>query len=89
MVVYQVYPRSLRDSNGDGIGDLLGVASQRDYLHELGVDVVWLSSYCRSPGKNMGYDISDYQATQPEFGTPEDFGALLAGDHKLGTTMHQ
>lgn len=70
-VVYQVYPRSFQDSNGDGIGDLPGVASRLDYLHELGVDVIWLSPFYRSPGKDMGYDISDYQAIQPEFGTEE------------------
>ena len=83
-VVYQVYPRSFQDSNGDGIGDLPGVASRLDYLHELGVDVIWLSPFYRSPGKDMGYDISDYQAIQPEFGTLEDFDALLAGAHGLG-----
>lgn len=83
-VVYQVYPRSFQDSNGDGIGDLPGVTSRLDYLHELGVDVIWLSPFYRSPGKDMGYDISDYQAIQPEFGTLEDFDALLAGAHRLG-----
>lgn len=83
-VVYQVYPRSFQDSNGDGTGDLPGVTARLEYLHDLGVDVIWLSPFYRSPGKDMGYDISDYQAIQPEFGTLEDFDALLAGAHRLG-----
>ena len=68
-VVYQVYPRSFQDSNGDGIGDLAGVTSRLDYLRELGVDVIWLSPFYRSPGGDNGYDISDYQAIEPCFGT--------------------
>ncbi len=80
-VVYQVYPRSFRDSNGDGIGDLAGVTSRLDYLRELGVDVIWLSPFYRSPGGDNGYDISDYQAIDPCFGTMEDFDRMLAEAH--------
>lgn len=83
-VVYQVYPRSFQDSNGDGIGDIPGVTARLDYLRELGVDVVWLSPFYQSPGLDMGYDISDYQAVAPEFGTLEDFDTLLARAHALG-----
>lgn len=83
-VVYQVYPRSFQDSNGDGIGDLPGVTARLDYLHTLGVDVIWLSPFYQSPGLDMGYDISDYQAIDPKFGTLADFDALLAKAHALG-----
>lgn len=83
-VVYQVYPRSFQDSNGDGVGDIPGITSRLPYLKELGVDVIWLSPFYRSPGKDMGYDISDYQAIQPEFGTLEDFDRLIARAHELG-----
>ena len=65
-VVYQVYPRSFMDANGDGIGDLQGVMSRLDYLQELGIDVIWLSPVYQSPNVDNGYDISDYQAIQPE-----------------------
>ena len=68
-VVYQIYPRSFCDSNGDGIGDLNGITEKLDYLKELGVDVVWLSPVYRSPMDDNGYDISDYRSIQPEFGT--------------------
>ena len=83
-VVYQVYPRSFQDSNGDGIGDLAGVTSRLDYLRELGVDVIWLSPFYRSPGGDNGYDISDYQAIEPCFGTMEDFDRMLAEAHARG-----
>lgn len=83
-VVYQVYPRSFQDSNGDGIGDLAGVTSRLDYLRELGVDVIWLSPFYRSPGGDNGYDISDYQAIEPCFGTMEDFDHMLAEAHARG-----
>ncbi len=83
-VVYQVYPRSFQDSNGDGVGDIPGITSRLPYLKELGVDVIWISPFYRSPGKDMGYDISDYQAIQPEFGTLEDFDRLIARAHELG-----
>lgn len=77
-VVYQVYPRSFQDSNGDGIGDIPGVISRLDYLEELGVDAVWLSPVCRSPQDDNGYDISDYQDIDPMFGTLEDMERLIA-----------
>ena len=83
-VVYQVYPRSFADSNGDGIGDLPGVLQHVDYLDELGVDVVWLSPIYASPHDDNGYDISDYQAIDPSFGTLEDFDRLAAELHRRG-----
>ena len=72
-VVYQIYPRSFQDSNGDGIGDLRGIISRLDYLKELGVDVVWLSPVYKSPNDDNGYDISDYQDIMDEFGTLADW----------------
>ncbi len=81
-VVYQVYPRSFCDSNGDGIGDLNGITSKLDYLKELGIDVIWLSPVYQSPNDDGGYDISDYQAIMDEFGTMEDFDRLLASAHE-------
>lgn len=83
-VVYQVYPRSFQDSNGDGIGDLPGITARLPYLKQLGVDVVWLSPFYQSPGRDNGYDISDYQAVQPEFGTLSDFDRLLTEAHGMG-----
>ncbi|MCG9663629.1 alpha-glucosidase [Vibrio mediterranei] len=83
-VVYQIYPRSFCDSNGDGIGDLNGIRSKLDYLTELGVDVIWLSPVYQSPMDDNGYDISDYQAIAPEFGTMEDMDALLAEAKERG-----
>lgn len=81
-VVYQIYPRSFCDSNGDGIGDLKGITSKLDYLKELGVDVIWLSPVYQSPNDDNGYDISDYQAIMKEFGTMDDFDEMLAEAHK-------
>ena len=83
-VVYQVYPRSFCDSNGDGIGDLNGITSKLDYLKELGIDVIWLSPVYQSPNDDGGYDISDYQAIMDEFGTMEDFDRLLVAAHERG-----
>ena len=80
-VVYQIYPRSFADSNGDGIGDLRGILSKVDYLAELGVDVVWLSPVYRSPMVDNGYDISDYQDVDPLFGTLADLDELIAQLH--------
>ncbi len=83
-VVYQIYPRSFMDSNGDGIGDLNGITSRLEYLQQLGIDVIWLSPVYQSPNDDNGYDISDYQAIMMEFGTMEDFDRLLARSHELG-----
>lgn len=83
-VIYQIYPRSFCDSNGDGIGDLNGITSKLDYLKELGIDVIWLSPVYASPLDDNGYDISDYQAILKDFGTMEDFDHLLAQAHERG-----
>ena len=77
-VVYQIYPRSFQDSNGDGIGDLPGIISRLDYLADLGVDALWLSPVCQSPQDDNGYDISDYQNIDPMFGTLDDMEQLIA-----------
>ena len=81
-VIYQIYPRSFMDSNGDGIGDLKGITGRLDYLKYLGIDVIWLSPVYQSPNDDNGYDISDYQAIMDEFGTMEDFDEMLAEAHK-------
>ncbi len=81
-VVYQIYPRSFKDSNGDGIGDLKGIISKLDYIQSLGVDVIWLNPIFASPNDDNGYDISDYEAIMKDFGTMEDFDALLKGMHE-------
>ena len=83
-VVYQIYPRSFCDSNGDGIGDLNGITGKLDYLKELGIDVIWLSPVYKSPNDDNGYDISDYQNIMDEFGTMEDFDRMLATAHEKG-----
>ena len=83
-VIYQIYPRSFKDSNGDKIGDIPGIIEKLDYLKDLGVDVVWLSPVYKSPNVDNGYDISDYQAIMEEFGTMEDFDRMLAEAHKRG-----
>ena len=83
-VVYQIYPRSFMDSNGDGIGDLNGITQKLDYLKELGIDVIWLSPVYRSPNDDNGYDISDYEAIMDEFGTMEDFDRMLEAAHDRG-----
>lgn len=83
-VVYQIYPRSFMDSNGDGVGDLRGIKSRLSYLKLLGIDVIWLSPVYQSPNDDNGYDISDYRDIMTEFGTLEDFDEMLAEAHKLG-----
>ena len=83
-VVYQIYPRSFQDSNGDGIGDIPGITKRLPYIRELGADVIWLSPVYQSPNDDNGYDISDYQAINPEFGTMEEFDEMLQTAHSLG-----
>ena len=83
-VVYQIYPRSFCDSNGDGIGDLKGITEKLDYLKELGINVIWLSPVYQSPNDDNGYDISDYEAIMTEFGTMADFDEMLNKAHSLG-----
>ena len=86
-VVYQIYPRSFCDSNGDGIGDLPGIVARLDHLQALGVGVVWLSPVYRSPMADNGYDISDYRDIAPEFGSLTDFDALVAALHARGIRL--
>ena len=83
-VVYQIYPRSFKDSNGDGIGDINGINEKLEYLKELGVDVLWISPVYASPSDDNGYDISDYRAILKEFGTMEDFDIMLRNAHRMG-----
>ena len=86
-VGYQIYPRSFMDSNDDGIGDLKGIQAKLTYLKELGIDFIWLNPIYKSPNVDNGYDISDYQAINPEFGTLEDLKDLLAAAHELGIRL--
>jgi alpha-glucosidase len=83
-IIYQVYPRSYLDTNGDGVGDLPGITAKLDYIASLGVDIVWLSPFFKSPMKDFGYDISDYCDVDPLFGTLDDFDKLIAKAHSLG-----
>lgn len=83
-VVYQIYPKSFLDSNGDGVGDLNGICQKLLYLKELGVDVLWLSPFYPSPGYDNGYDISDYESVDPMYGSDEDFERLIERAHALG-----
>ncbi|ETN38739.1 uncharacterized protein HMPREF1541_06777 [Cyphellophora europaea CBS 101466] len=84
VVVYQIWPASFKDSNGDGLGDLRGIISKLDYLKDLGVDVIWLSPMYDSPQDDMGYDISDYNKIYPPYGTMDDMDELIAGVHNRG-----
>ncbi|HEY5508018.1 MAG TPA: alpha-amylase family glycosyl hydrolase, partial [Paludibacter sp.] len=86
-VVYQIYPRSFQDSNGDGVGDLKGIISKLDYIKSLGVDVIWLNPIFESPNADNGYDISNYRGIMKEFGTMADFDALLKGMHERGIKL--
>ena len=86
-VIYQIYPRSFQDSNGDGIGDLQGIIQRLDYLKQLGIDILWLSPIFKSPNDDNGYDVSDYRGIMDEFGTMDDFDALLAGAHDRGMKL--
>jgi glycosidase len=85
--VYQIYPRSFQDSNGDGIGDLPGITQRLDYVKSLGVDVLWLNPIYESPNDDNGYDISNYRKIMPEFGTMDDFDKLLSGIHTRGMKL--
>ncbi|GIX19644.1 MAG: hypothetical protein KatS3mg120_1320 [Erythrobacter sp.] len=96
-VIYQIYPRSFRDTNGDGIGDLAGIAEGLDYIADLGVDGIWISPFFTSPMKDFGYDVADYCGIDPSFGTfAEDFDRIIAkahsaraeGDHRPGLFAH-
>ncbi|MEM9318474.1 MAG: alpha-glucosidase family protein [Pseudomonadota bacterium] len=83
-VIYQIYPRSFQDSNGDGIGDLAGIIHRLPYVADLGVDAIWISPFFRSPMKDFGYDVSDYRDVDPMFGSLGDFDALVDRAHELG-----
>ena len=85
--VYQIYPRSFADSDGDGVGDIRGIIGKLDYLKDLGIDMIWLSPVYKSPNDDNGYDIADYKAIQPEFGTMEDFDELLAEARARGISI--
>src|SRR5690242_2314887 len=80
-IVYQIYPRSFQDSNGDGVGDLPGITSRLDYLQWLGVDAIWISPIFPSPMADFGYDVTDYTGIHSMFGTLADFDALIAAAH--------
>jgi oligo-1,6-glucosidase len=80
-VIYQIYPRSFKDSDGDGVGDLQGVIEKLDYLESLGISMVWMNPIYSSPNADNGYDISDYRDIMEEFGTMEDFDKMLQGMH--------
>ncbi|MBI5262185.1 MAG: DUF3459 domain-containing protein [Bradyrhizobium sp.] len=86
-VIYQIYPRSFQDSNGDGIGDLNGIAARLDYLKDLGVDAIWISPIFPSPMADFGYDVSDYCGIDPMFGTMDDFDRLLVAVHRAGLKL--
>jgi alpha-glucosidase len=86
-VAYQIYPRSFQDSNGDGIGDLQGIIQRLDYIKDLGIDVIWICPMYKSPNDDNGYDISDYEDIMEDFGTMEDFDALLAEVHARGMKL--
>ena len=81
-VIYEIYPRSFQDSNGDGVGDLNGITSRLDYLQALGVDAIWISPMYPSPQVDFGYDISDYENVDPQYGTLKDFDRLVAEAEK-------
>jgi alpha-glucosidase len=83
-IIYQVYPRSFLDTDGDGVGDLAGIAARLDYIAALGVDAVWISPFFKSPMRDFGYDVADYREVDPLFGTNEDFRTILKGAHERG-----
>src|SRR5512133_112852 len=83
-IIYQIYPRSFADSNGDGIGDLNGITAHLEHVASLGADAIWISPFFRSPMKDFGYDVSDYCDVDPMFGTLDDFSVLVERAHALG-----
>ena len=86
-IIYQIYPRSFKDSNGDGIGDIKGVFEKLDYLKDLGINCVWMSPIYESPMADYGYDISDYKKIYETFGTMDDFKLMLSEMHKRGIRL--
>ena len=86
-VFYQIYPKSFQDTNGDGVGDIPGIISRLDYLEQLGIDGIWLSPVYESPQEDNGYDISDYEAIYPPFGTMEDMEKLIREAEKRGISI--
>ena len=86
-VIYQIYPRSFQDSNGDGIGDLAGIVQRLPYIAGLGVDAIWISPFFTSPMRDFGYDVSDYCDVDPMFGTMADFDAVVSTAHRLGVRV--
>src|SRR3954467_6915472 len=86
-IVYQIYPRSFKDNDGDGIGDLKGIISRLDYIKSLGIDVVWINPIYSSPNDDNGYDVSDYRDIMKDFGTMADFDVLLKGMHDRGIKL--
>lgn len=85
--IYQIYPRSFQDSNGDGIGDLNGITSRLDHLHDIGVNAIWMSPMFESPQKDFGYDVSDFYAVHHEYGTMADFEAFMKKAIQLGISV--
>jgi pullulanase/glycogen debranching enzyme len=83
-VIYEIYPRSFQDSNGDGIGDLNGITARLDYLKQLGIDAIWITPFFPSPNADFGYDVSDYVNVAPEYGTLQDWDKLVAEARKRG-----
>ena len=86
-VIYQIYPRSFQDSNGDGVGDLAGILQRLDYLEGLGVDAIWISPFYPSPMADFGYDVANYTDVDPLFGTLADFDRLIDGVHERGMKL--
>ena len=82
--IYQIYPRSFQDTNGDGVGDLPGITAHLPYVADLGVDAIWVSPFFTSPMKDFGYDVSNYRDVDPTFGSLADFDRLVAEAHRLG-----
>src|SRR5690554_4019754 len=83
-VIYQIYPRSFQDSDGDGVGDLRGILMRLPHIANLGADAIWISPFFKSPMADYGYDVSDYCDVDPLFGTLDDFDAVIAEAHRLG-----